>query len=126
VSFLFCIIIFLLIVILFTKSFLLGLMNISFRPLSTKNFQAKIKQVEDMAAKLLLPRAHSGGSGEVGKQLPPWVEFFHRYFELKKNQLLKSANYEQVHLQLQTMQNTILPLPVPLGQKMQRQSYQQK
>ncbi len=117
-SFLFCIIIFLLIVILFTKSFLLGLVNIRFRPLSTKNFQAKIKQVADMTAKLLLPRAHSGGPGEVGEQLPPWVEFFHRYFELKKNQLSKSANYEQVHLHLQTMQNTILPLPVPLGQKM--------
>ena len=72
-SFLFCIIIFLLIVILFTKSFLLGLVNIRFRPLSTKNFQAKIKQVADMTAKLLLPRAHSGGPGEVGEQLPPWV-----------------------------------------------------
>jgi hypothetical protein len=87
----------------------------SFRPVTTKNFQSKMKQAEDMAAKLLLPGAHSGGPGEDGEQLPPWVELFHRYFELKKNQLSKSASQEQVRLQIRTMQNTILPPPEPLG-----------
>jgi len=87
----------------------------SFRPVTTKNFQSKMKQAEDMAAKLLLPGAHSGGPGEDGEQLPPWVELFHRYFELKKNQLSKSASQEQVRLQIRTMHNTILPPPEPLG-----------
>ena len=61
------------------------------------------------------PGAHSGGPGEEGEQLPHWVVLFHRYFELKKNQLSKSANQEQVRLQIRTMQNTILPPPEPLG-----------
>ncbi len=66
-----------------------------------------MKQAEDMATKLLLPGAHSGGPGEEGEQLPPWVELFHRYFELKKNQLSKSASQDQVCFQIWTMQNTI-------------------
>jgi hypothetical protein len=74
-----------------------------------------MKQAEDMATKLLLPGAHSGSPGEEGEQLPHWVELFHRYFELKKNQLSKSASQDQVRFQIRTMQNTILPPPEPLG-----------
>ena len=95
--------------------FLIFLTNISFRPVSTKNFQAKIKQAEDVAAKSLLPGAHNGGPGEEGEHLPHWIELFHRYFELKKTIVSKSANQEQVRLQIRTMQNTILPPPEPLG-----------
>ncbi len=40
---------------------------------------------------------------------------FHRYFDLKKNQVSKSAQQEQVRVQIRTMQNTILPPPEPLG-----------
>ncbi len=68
-----------------------------------------------MAAKLLWPGAHCGGSGEESERLPYWVELFHRCFELKKNQVSKSATQEQVRLQIRTMQNTILPPPEPLG-----------
>jgi hypothetical protein len=71
-----------------------------FRPIALKAFQQKIKQAEDVAMKLLLPGAHSDRPGEEGEQLPPWVEIFHRYFELKKNQLSKSAAQEQVCIQI--------------------------
>ncbi len=40
---------------------------------------------------------------------------FHRYFELKKNQVSKLAQQEQVQVQIRTMQNTILPPLEPLG-----------
>ncbi len=63
----------------------------------------------------MTPGAHSGGPGEDGKELPQWVVIFHRYFEMKKNQVSKSAKQEQLHVQIRTMQNTILPLPEPLG-----------
>jgi hypothetical protein len=65
--------------------------------------------------KFLLPGAHSGGPGEDGEELPQWVVIFHRYFEMKKNQVSKSAQQEQLRVQIRTMQNTILPPPEPLG-----------
>jgi hypothetical protein len=71
--------------------------------------------VEDSAMKFLLPGAHSGGPGEDGEELPQWVVIFHRYFEMKKNQVSKSAQQEQLRMQIWTMQNTILPPPEPLG-----------
>jgi hypothetical protein len=76
-----------------------------------KAFQQKIKQAEGMATKLQLPRAHSDCPGEEGEQLPPWAKIFHRYFELKKNQVTKAAAQEQLCVQIQMMQNTILPPP---------------
>jgi hypothetical protein len=95
--------------------FILVSSNDRFRPIALKAFQQKIKQAEDMATKLLLPGAHSDHPGEEGEQLLPWVEIFHRYFELKKNQVTKSAAQEQLCVQIQMMQNTILPPPKPLG-----------
>jgi hypothetical protein len=53
-----------------------------------------------MALKLLLPGALSDHPGEEGEQLPTWVEIFHRFFELKKNQVSKSAAQEQVRVQI--------------------------
>ncbi len=58
---------------------------------------------------------HSGGPGEDGEELPQWVMLFHRYFELKKNQVSKSVQQEQVWVQIRAMQNTILPPPELLG-----------
>jgi hypothetical protein len=74
-----------------------------------------LKQAEDAATKFLLPGVHSGGPGEDGEELPQWVVLFHRYFEMKKTQVSKSAQQEQLHVQIRTMQNTILPPPEPLG-----------
>jgi hypothetical protein len=89
--------------------------NNRFRPIALKAFQQKLKQAEDTATKFLLPGVHSDGPGEDGEELPQWVVLFHRYFELKKNQVLKSTQQEQVRVQIRTMQNTMLPLPEPLG-----------
>ncbi len=86
-----------------------------YRPIALKAFQQKLKQAEDHAAKLLLPGAHNGGPGEDGEELPQWVLFFHHYFELKKNQVSKSTQQEQLRVQIRTMQNTILPPLEPLG-----------
>ncbi len=86
-----------------------------YRTIALKAFQQKLKIAEDTAAKFLLPGAHSGGPGEDGEELPRWVVLFHRYFELKKTQVSKSVQQEQVRVQIRTMQNTILPPPEPLG-----------
>jgi hypothetical protein len=88
---------------------------VSFRPVTYKAFQQKFKQAEDMATQMLMPGAHSNRPGEEGEQLPPWMVIFHRFFELKKNQLSKSAAQEQLRIQIRTMQNTILPNVEPLG-----------
>ncbi len=69
--------------------------NDRFRPIALKVFQQKMKQAEDLAAKYMIPGAHSGGPGEDGEELPQWVKIFHCYFELKKGRVSKSANQEQ-------------------------------
>jgi hypothetical protein len=89
--------------------------NDRFRPIALKAFQQKLKQAEDAATKFLLPGAHSGGPGEDGEEPPQWVVLFHCYFEMKKTQVSKSAQQEQLRVQIRTMQNTILPPPEPLG-----------
>ena len=88
--------------------------NDRFRPIALKAFQQKLKQAEDAATKFMMPGVHSGGPGEDGEELPQWVVIFHRYFEMKKTQVSKSAQQEQLRMQIRTMQNTILPPPEPL------------
>jgi hypothetical protein len=76
--------------------YLLIYSNNRFRPIVLKAFQQKLKQVKDATAKLMLPGAHSGGPSEDTEQVPQGVENFHQYFELKKSQVSKSAQQEQV------------------------------
>jgi hypothetical protein len=47
--------------------------------------QQKLSATEAKAEKILLPGAHSTGPGEVGENLPVWVEVFRKYFEKKKS-----------------------------------------
>jgi hypothetical protein len=111
-----CILFDIIIIILFANIiYLFFYSNDRFRPITLKAFQQKLKQAEDSATKFLLPGAHSGGPGEDGEEMPQWVVLFHRYFEMKKSQVSKSAQQEQARIQIRTMQNTILPPPEPLG-----------
>jgi len=68
---------------------------VRFRPITVKSFICKLKKVEEKAAQLLLPGAHSSGPGEEDKPLPSWVEVFHRYFDLRQNIASKTFQQEQ-------------------------------
>jgi hypothetical protein len=57
--------------------------------------QQKISAAESEVERMLLPGAPSTEPGEVGENLPMWVELFRKYFEKKKSAVSKTAQQEQ-------------------------------
>jgi hypothetical protein len=81
---------------------------ISYRRISAKEFQVKFNIAEELAAKMMLPGAHSAGDSADGEDLPQWVSIFQRYWEYKKSHPSKTALEEQKREVGRTMQRTIL------------------